>query len=555
MRRITKDITKHHLILWGSIALFYFLTGKLSLYLSVENSLATLSIFFAEGVSLAAVLIYGKHVWPGIFIGQMILSLSSGMDITPSVFIAAVNSVEAVLAYHLFRYFQFDKELNTLFDLYLLFALIIFVLQPFSALLGNLGLVMLSVNSFDMFMINLFSWWFGNMMGQILLVPILLVLYRDRDNINSRLFVLVNLFFILFCYLIFFFSPVRNLTLLLTITIPLVILIMANTGFIYAMFSILILTLVSLFSMHLGVGPFIAAGNSVDNILNISFYIFAHIFVVYVHGVLLREKDIVLEELEDINSYLEEKIKEEIRKRQEKEKLMLLRSRQAQMGEMISMIAHQWLQPLNTLSLITQNLYLKYQLKQLDDAYIEKFKNDSNRQIAQMSETIDDFRLFFKPRTEKITFDVSRTIDHVEAMLLPLFEKEEIVIDSEKKEGVMVNGYPNEFVQVLVNIINNARDAIIQNSENVSRHIGIIIRETEEYVYILVEDHAGGIDEEIIDKIFDPYFSTKVEKNGTGLGLYMSRIIIEDHMGGSINAENHEDGVRFVIVLPNQSRA
>jgi signal transduction histidine kinase len=554
MRNITKYITKHNLLLWSGITLLYFLSGKLSLYLSVENSVISLAIFFAEGISLAAVLIYGKNVWPGIFIGQMILSLSTGMDIAPALYIAAVYSSEAILAYYLFNYFQFDRELNTLFDLYLLFALIIFVLQPFSALFGNLGLVMFSVNDASMFLANLFSWWFGNMVGQVLVVPMLLVLYRERDSINYRLFRLVNLFFILFCYLIFFFSPIKNLTLLLSITIPLVILIMANTGFVYAMSSILILTLASLLSMHLGVGPFITASDSIDNLFNISFYIFAHIFVIYVHGVLLREKDIVLEELEDVNSYLEEKIKEEIEKRQEKEKLMLLRSRQAQMGEMISMIAHQWLQPLNTLSLITQNLYLKYQLNQLDDAYIEKFKNNSNRQIAQMSETIDDFRLFFKPKTEKITFDISRTIDHVKAMLLPLYEKEGIVINAEKKEGLMVNGYPNEFVQVLVNIINNARDAILQNSETVSPQIEVVVRETEEYIYVMVEDHAGGIDEEIIDKIFDPYFSTKAEKNGTGLGLYMSRIIIEDHMGGSIRAENHEDGVRFVIVLPNQSR-
>jgi len=552
MRSIIKYITRHNLILWSGIALLYFLSGKLSLYLSVENSLVTLAIFFAEGVSLAAVLIYGKRVWPAIFIGQMILALSSGLDITPSLFIAAVNSLEAVLAYHLFSYFQFDRELNMLSDLYLLFALVIFVLQPFSALLGNLVLIIFSVNDLDIFFVNLFSWWFGNMMGQIVLVPILLVFYRDMDSINYRLFGLVNLFFILFCYFIFFFLPVSNLTLLLSITIPLVILIMANTGFVYAMFSILILSLVSLFSMHQGVGPFAAADSSMDNILNISFYIFAHVFVVYVHGVLLREKDIVLEELEDMNSYLEEKVKEEIRKRREKEKLMLLRSRQAQMGEMISMIAHQWLQPLNTLSLVTQKLYLKYQMKQLDDEYVKKFKDDSNRQITQMSETINDFRLFFKPRTEKTVFDISRTIDHVKAILLPLYEKEGIVINSKKKEGITINGYPNEFVQVLVNIINNSRDAILQRGDTVSRHIEVIIREEEKYAYVMVEDHAGGIDEEIIEKIFDPYFSTKTEKNGTGLGLYMSRTIIEEHMDGSIYAENHNDGVRFVIALPKQ---
>jgi len=544
-----KYMTGRNVIMWGSVALLYFLSGKLSLYLSVENSIVTLAIFFAEGVSLASVLLYGKRVWPGIFIGQALLALSSGLDMAPSLYIAAVNSAEAVLAYYLFRHFRFDRRLYTLYDLYLLFALIIFVLQPFSSLLGNLGLIFFSVNDVNMFFINLFSWWFGNVMGQILVVPILLVFYRERYSINYRLFILANLFFLLFCYVIFFFSPVSNLALLLSMTIPLVILIMVYAGFVYAMSSILALSLISLFSMHLGVGPFTVSNNSMDNLININFYIFAHVFVVYVYGVLLAEKDDVLEKLESMNNHLEERVKEEIEKRQEKEKLMLLQSRQAQMGEMISMIAHQWRQPLNTLSLVMQNLYIKYQLKALNDAYIEKFREDATRQIDQMSTTIEDFRLFFKPQKEKHPFDVSKKVHHVIEMLNPLYQKENVTLTYDMEEEAYVDGYGNEFAQVLINIINNAKDAIVQNMQGVPRNVDIHVEKKKDAVYVMIEDHAGGIDDEILQRIFEPYFSTKHDKEGTGLGLYMSKIIIEKHMGGRLYAQNHADGARFVIVL------
>jgi len=536
-------------MLWGSVALLYFLSGKLSLYLSVESSIVTLAIFFAEGVSLAAVLIYGEKVWPGIFIGQFILALSSGLDIAPSLFIAAVNSAEAILAYRLFKYFHFDRRLYRLNDLYLLFAIIIFVLQPFSALLGNLGLILFSVNNTDMFYINLFSWWFGNAMGQMLVAPILLVFYRDRYSVNYRLFGLTNLFFLLFCYVLFFLSPISNLALLLSMSITIVVMIMGYSGFVYAMSSILILSVISLLSMHLGVGPFTVASNSTDNLININFYIFAHIFIVYVYGVLLEEKNEVLEKLESMNDHLEEKVKEEIEKRQEKEKLMLLQSRQAQMGEMISMIAHQWRQPLNTLSLVMQNLYIKYQLKALDDTYIEKFREDASRQIHQMSTTIEDFRMFFKPQKEKHLFNVPEIVNHVIEMLDPLYMNDNITIKYNIEEEAYVDGYANEFAQVLINIINNAKDAIVQNIQDVPRSVEVHVEKKKDTVYVMIKDHAGGIDHEILQRIFEPYFSTKHDKEGTGLGLYMSKIIIEKHMGGRLYAQNHTDGARFVIVL------
>jgi len=134
-------------------------------------------------------------------------------------------------------------------------------------------LIVFSVNDADMFFVNFFSWWFGNAMGQMLLTPILLILYRDYKMVNYRLFTLVILFFLLFCYVIFVFSPINNFVFLLSVTISLIVLIMVYTGFVYAMISVLLLALVSLTSMHFGVGAFTLASNSMDRSISISIFL------------------------------------------------------------------------------------------------------------------------------------------------------------------------------------------------------------------------------------------------------------------------------------------
>ena len=553
MKRDSDITKKEYLLLLMGVAALYFLSGKLSFFLSVSSSIVTLAIFFAEGVSLAAVLIYGKRVWPGVFGGQLVLALSSGLGLLPSLLISAINSAEILLAYHIFRYLNFSPHLRNLHHLYMLFGVIIFILQPFSAILGNIVLVMFGNNSLSMLGVNLFSWWFGNVMGQLLITPMLLIFYRDRQSLSLKP-LLILLLFLLFCYGVFFYAPIENMALLLSITIPLIVFILVYLGFIYAMIGVLILSLVSLFSMHEGVGIFTAAQSSMDNLININFYIFAHIFVIYVYGVLIGEKEEALATLARMNEELEVRVKEEVKKRQEKEELLLVQSRQAQMGEMISMIAHQWRQPLNTLSLLVHKLYIKSQLGPLEDTFIHDFKENCTRQIRQMSQTIEDFRAFFKPQKKRKCFHLDSMVKEVTLLLEPLFQKEQIRIELDIHANIQVNGFENELSQVLINLLSNAKDVILQHEISVQKRfvrVGVEKRENEAYIY--VEDHAGGIDTAIIDRIFDPYFSTKEEKNGTGLGLYMSRTIIEKHMDGKLYVQNTEDGAMFVIVLKMQT--
>jgi len=251
--------------------------------------------------------------------------------------------------------------------------------------------------------------------------------------------------------------------------------------------------------------------------------------------------------LNELNQTLEFKVKDEVEKNRQKDKLMLHQSRLAQMGEIISMIAHQWRQPLNSLSMLNQSIILKYNKDKLDKEYFEYFKINSKKQIQNMSKTIDDFRDFFKPEKEKTEFCINDTIDNTLDILKPILTKNHIKIIFENKEDFIITGYSNELGQAILNIVNNAKDALVANdicdkSNSTSCHdnkqINITLTKNDENITLTISDNAGGIPYNIIDKIFDPYFSTKDEKNGTGLGLYMSKIIIEDHMDGTFTVSN-----------------
>ena len=254
------------------------------------------------------------------------------------------------------------------------------------------------------------------------------------------------------------------------------------------------------------------------------------------------------QELLELNDKLENKIKIQVEKNRHKDKLMFQQNRLAQMGEMISMIAHQWRQPLNNLFMLNQSISLKYKMKKLDDDIMEYFKENSKKQITQMSKTIDDFRDFFKPEKEKVEFVINDVIKDTIDIIKPVIDKNSIEFVFDCDDDIIAIGYPNEFGQVIINIINNAKDVLIAKDIK-DKKITISCTKNNNHIDIKISDNAGGIPEDIMDNIFDPYFSTKEEKNGTGLGLYMTKIIIEDHMHGKLSVSNNKDGAVFKIEL------
>lgn len=255
------------------------------------------------------------------------------------------------------------------------------------------------------------------------------------------------------------------------------------------------------------------------------------------------------QELAELNKNLDIRIQDELSKSKRQEALLIHQSRSAAMGEMIGAIAHQWRQPLNALGLVQQNLKLRFQMGKLDEEFMASNMEKSERLIQKMSTTIDDFRNFFKPNKNVELFNIHNVIQSTVELLDAQLRNHSIKVCFNCADDINIVGLSGEFSQVILNLISNSKDILIEKKTpnpiitiNVSRY------QTNQ-IEIVAKDNAGGIPEAIFDKIFDPYFTTKDEGKGTGIGLYMSKIIIENNMGGSLTVFNDDEGANFVIQL------
>jgi len=248
-------------------------------------------------------------------------------------------------------------------------------------------------------------------------------------------------------------------------------------------------------------------------------------------------------ELETYKNNLESRVEKEIKARREHEKMMIQQSKMAALGEMLGAIAHQWRQPLNAAALFIQGLEDAYAYEELDAGLLRDSVKGAMDQIEYLSQTIDDFRHFFKPDAQKELFDVSHIIHELLKLLGEQYRKEGVVLRIEGG-GFNLYGYPNEFKQVIMNLLNNAKDAIM-GLESLKGEVVITLSSQGNQGVVCVCDNGGGIPESIIERIFEPYFTTKDQLRGTGIGLYMVRSIVERNMGGRIQAFNHEKGACF----------
>ena len=255
-------------------------------------------------------------------------------------------------------------------------------------------------------------------------------------------------------------------------------------------------------------------------------------------------------QLKDLNKTLEQRVKEEIAKNEEKQKLLFWHSRMASLGQMLGNIAHQWRQPLTELSLTLFNMK-KASLKN-DEKKVDELYKESKTLILNMSSTIEDFTNFFNPQKEKKSFEIKDAINEALLILRKVIEIENIHIQIDVPINYKVIGVSNELSQVIVNLIQNSKDAFIQNNIE-HKTIEISLKEKQQldkkYALLEIKDNAGGIDKENIEKVFDPYFTTKYKSQGTGLGLFMSKMIIEKSLEGELSHENVDDGSTFKIKL------
>lgn len=238
--------------------------------------------------------------------------------------------------------------------------------------------------------------------------------------------------------------------------------------------------------------------------------------------------------------------KELIRKQQG---IMDIQSKHAIMGEMISMIAHQWRQPLSTVTLSISNLQIKKLLgKKVDEELNDKTLQEISRTILYLSQTIDDFQTFFDPKRILESISTEQLIKKVTNFVMPRLKDSSINFQVQIKDNIELQTYANELVQVILNLVNNAIDALFE-SKSSEQKLTIMVENSSEFVKISIIDNANGILQNELLKIFEPYFSTK-GKNGTGLGLYMSQMIMEKQFGTQIEVSSSSKGSTFAIMVP-----
>ncbi len=253
--------------------------------------------------------------------------------------------------------------------------------------------------------------------------------------------------------------------------------------------------------------------------------------------------------LKKLNINLEQKVQEELEKNKNQQTIMFQQSKLAEMGMMLNMIAHQWRQPLNNISLMVNTIILKQKKAHLNIENLDKFKGDFQKQISYLSNTIDDFKNFFKPKKEKELFILRDSILSTYSLVKPIFDKDQIQLNFNIDPKISYFGYKNEFSQVILNIINNSKDALIEkNIEN--KLIDIFVSLNQKDITITIQDNAEGVKNSDLEKLFELYFSTKDSINGTGLGLYISKIIIQEHFNGAIIASNKNNGLEIIIRIP-----
>jgi signal transduction histidine kinase len=254
--------------------------------------------------------------------------------------------------------------------------------------------------------------------------------------------------------------------------------------------------------------------------------------------------------LKELNESLEEKVKEEVEKNRKSELRLLEQSKMVSMGEMIGNIAHQWRQPLSVITINTSAISIKRDMGELDDKYLDDALNSINRNVKYLSETIDTFRDFVKDNKELKEVVLQKTINTTINIIKDSLKNHhiELINKIDYKHDINITLTKGELEQVMLNIINNARDILVENKID-NPWIKIALTKEDKKVIITIEDNGGGVPQNILPKIFEPYFTTKHQSKGTGLGLHMSYKIITESLHGDLYVKNSQNGAKFFIEL------
>ena len=296
------------------------------------------------------------------------------------------------------------------------------------------------------------------------------------------------------------------------------------------------------------------------------FSIILSIFIInnfkQLHNSLEKKVNIKTKELQELNNYLEVKISKEVAQNRKKDIIMFQQARFASLGEMLNNIAHQWRQPLGSITMIIQSFQTKLLLGKLTQSFVDEKVKDALFLASNMSNTLDDFKNFFSPNKIKSEFSIKNCIEHSIELSKYLLIQENIEVKLSIRKNIKINSFYNELSHVFLNIISNSKDALSSNVDKNDRIIKIIVNKYKNHLIVNILDNGGGIPQEILPKIFEPYYTTKYKSAGTGIGLYMSKQIIEKHMDGEIFCKNISHKIKdervfncslFTIKIPIQN--
>jgi len=392
-------------------------------------------------------------------------------------------------------------------------------------------------------------------------------LLRYRKEYYHIYSIVFFLFFFLYINIVFFFVPENQLNILWLVVSPVLIFFFLDRkgGLITLMLLLCIMLYLVLTNHPYSVAEYITlfATITTSSLILYSYETVKEVEKEYLlkyneklqqevayHTKALKDKNFILEEnqnaLKELNAGLELRVEEELSQRLEQEQMLLRQCRMASMGEMIDSIAHQWRQPLMNINAILMNIDRAADRKLQEGQYIEDKVDEVAALTAHMSQTIEDFRNLFKLEKEQSTFQVDAVIkDVLELMNNNLYQ---ITIDYQADESIAIRSYRGELIQVIIIILSNAVD-ILNMREIQTKKIDISLMEKENLVVLNICDNAGGIKEENLIKIFDPYFTTKEQGGGTGLGLYIAKIIIEHNMHGYLSVSNNKAGACFSLKI------
>jgi len=369
-------------------------------------------------------------------------------------------------------------------------------------------------------------------------LALLLLLRKDKKYFELVSFIVTAQFTFFFLFLVYVSEP-SELKHVWMFTYSIVLLYFHNTKCGIYWFSILIFFLI--------IAP-------LQNFIEVQYTLFqvTYIaFVLIVINVVINFYQIKMKEAKDLILQQQESLRTKIAQLEEKDVILGIQSKQAVMGEMISMIAHQWRQPLSTITLQISNLEIK---KLLGEDISEKESADTLSQISTtivyLSDTIDDFQRYFQANKEPEEIGVFELLQKASNFVLPRLKATHIDFSIETNNEIQLLAHINELIQVILHILNNAIDSLIEKDSDNAKVIVKVIDLVEE-IEIVIEDNANGISDANLSYLFEPYFSTK-GKNGTGLGLYMSQMIIEKQFNGTISVETSSKGSSFIVKIPKR---